>query len=43
MTKIPIRCSKCDKLLFFINEHFKFTGIIEIKCTRCKEVETIKN
>lgn len=42
MKKIPIRCSKCNKLLFFISLCFNFTGEIEIKCTRCKSTETLK-
>jgi len=34
-----IRCVECDKLL--LKEKTK--GVIEIKCTRCNEINVIKN
>lgn len=40
MKKIPIRCSKCNKLLFFISGRLK--GKIEIKCDRCKNIEVVE-
>lgn len=39
MEKVPIRCSKCNKLMFYISSDLK--GKIEVKCTRCGNKETI--
>ncbi|CAA0097521.1 Uncharacterised protein [BD1-7 clade bacterium] len=34
-----VRCTNCDKLLF----KAAATGTIEIKCPRCKRLQTIKS
>ncbi|GGN66740.1 hypothetical protein GCM10007971_37010 [Oceanobacillus indicireducens] len=39
MTNKPVRCRKCNKLMFYISDDLK--GKIEVKCTRCGSLETI--